>query len=151
MIVHMLKMQVYMLLSSLFLFYKFYFYHYNRSNVRVLFKQLEEFLLSNVAEQDLRRLTGFESPLSNDSNFDTEQTSSEEESEESEPDTPACLKKKRPKPTWFVVPELLHREMGINPSFQRRYYGSLHVVEHFELMYKLKEHEVHILCFKFGT
>lgn len=93
------------------------------------------------AEQDLRRLTGFESPLSNDSHFDTEQTSSEEESEESESDTPACLKKKRPKPTWFVVPELLHREMGINPSFQRRYYGSLHVVEHFELMYKLKEHE----------
>ncbi|XP_033176020.1 DDB1- and CUL4-associated factor 8 isoform X5 [Bombus impatiens] len=88
------------------------------------------------AEQDLLELE--ESLLSNDSNFDTEQIASEEESES---DTPACLKKKRPKPTWFVVPELLHREMGINPSFQRRYYGSLHVVEHFELMYKLKEHE----------
>ncbi|XP_043580889.1 DDB1- and CUL4-associated factor 8-like isoform X1 [Bombus pyrosoma] len=100
---------------------------------------VEKPLLSNVTEQDLRQLE--ESLLSNDSNFDTEQTASEEESEESEPDTPACLKKKRPKPTWFVVPELLHREMGINPSFQRRYYGSLHVVEHFELMYKLKEHE----------
>ncbi|XP_012339153.1 DDB1- and CUL4-associated factor 8 isoform X2 [Apis florea] len=85
-------------------------------------------------EQRLRQLEEFLS--SNYSNFGTEQTSSEEES-----DTPACLKKKKPKPNWFVVPELLHREMGINPSFQRRYYGSLHVVEHFELMYKLKEHE----------
>ncbi|XP_071864572.1 DDB1- and CUL4-associated factor 8-like isoform X7 [Bombus fervidus] len=66
---------------------------------------------------------------------------SEEESEESQRNIPPCLRKKRPKPTWFVVPELLHREMGINSSFQRRYYGSLHVVEHFELMYKLKEHE----------
>lgn len=117
----------------------------------VLLGQLEKPLLSNVTEQDLRQLE--ESLLSNDSNFDTEQTASEEESVESEPepDTPACLKKKRPKPTWFVVPELLHREMGINPSFQRRYYGSLHVVEHFELMYKLKEHEVHVSCFKLCT
>lgn len=111
--------------------------------------QLEKPLLSNVTEQDLRQLE--ESLLSNDSNFDTEQTASEEESEESEAEIPACLKKKRPKPTWFVVPELLHREMGINPSFQRRYYGSLHVVEHFELMYKLKEHEVHVSCFKLCT
>lgn len=89
-------------------------------------RQLEEFLSSNY------------------SNFGTEQTSSEEES-----DTPACLKKKKPKPNWFVVPELLHREIGINPSFQRRYYGSLHVVEHFELMYKLKEHEVYIYILNF--
>lgn len=111
--------------------------------------QLEKPLLSNVTEQDLQQFE--ESLLSNDSHLDTEQTVSEDESEELEPDTPACLKKKRPKPTWFVVPELLHREMGINPSFQHRYYGSLHVVEHFELMYKLKEHEVHVSCFKLCT
>ncbi|CAK9830199.1 DDB1- and CUL4-associated factor 8 [Anthophora retusa] len=68
-------------------------------------------------------------------------TTSEEELEEAKEDKPACLKKERPKPNWFVVPELLRREMGINPLFQRRYYGSLHVAEHFELMYKLREHQ----------
>ncbi|CAK9795175.1 DDB1- and CUL4-associated factor 8 [Anthophora quadrimaculata] len=68
-------------------------------------------------------------------------TTSEEELEEAKEDKPACLKKERPKPNWFVVPELLRREMGINPLFQRRYCGSLHVAEHFELMYKLREHQ----------
>ncbi|XP_046140890.1 DDB1- and CUL4-associated factor 8-like [Osmia bicornis bicornis] len=75
----------------------------------------------------------------NDSNEWT--TASEEELEEAEEDIPACLKKEKPKPNWFVVPEIIHREMGNNPLFQRRYYGSLHVVERLELAYKLEEHQ----------
>ncbi|XP_076239277.1 DDB1- and CUL4-associated factor 8 isoform X2 [Calliopsis andreniformis] len=59
---------------------------------------------------------------------------------ESKEKLPECLEKEKPKPNWFVVPELLSREVGNNPLFRRRYYGSLHVVERFELMYKLKEH-----------
>ncbi|XP_071864563.1 DDB1- and CUL4-associated factor 8-like isoform X2 [Bombus fervidus] len=88
----------------------------------------------NMSKSRIRR-------LSEHIRKETVSSTSEEESEESQRNIPPCLRKKRPKPTWFVVPELLHREMGINSSFQRRYYGSLHVVEHFELMYKLKEHE----------
>lgn len=53
----------------------------------------------------------------------------------------ACLKKEKPKADWFVVPELLNREIGNNPLFRQKYYGSLHVVERFELMYKLQEHQ----------
>lgn len=75
----------------------------------------------------------------NDSNEWT--TASEEELEKAEEDTPACLKKEKPKPNWFAVPELIQREMGNNLLFQRRYYGSLHVVERFELAYKLEEHQ----------
>ncbi|CAL7933171.1 unnamed protein product [Xylocopa violacea] len=82
-----------------------------------------------------------ESLSSNDSNSGTEHTDSEVDLGELEADTPACLKKKKPKSNWFIVPELIHREIGINPLFQRKYYGSLHVVEHFKLTYQLNEHE----------
>ena len=68
-------------------------------------------------------------------------TTSERELEVEDFLIPACLRKKKPKPNWFVVPEILRREVGSNPLFQYRYYGSLHVVEHFELMYKLEEHQ----------
>ncbi|XP_026668353.1 DDB1- and CUL4-associated factor 8-like isoform X2 [Ceratina calcarata] len=70
-----------------------------------------------------------------------EHMASEEESEVPQADFSACLKKKVPKPSWYVVPELVHREMGMNPLFPRRCYGSLHVVERFQLTYELREHE----------
>nr|XP_012137619.1 PREDICTED: DDB1- and CUL4-associated factor 8 isoform X2 [Megachile rotundata] len=77
----------------------------------------------------------------NSDGSDVEDACSEGDLEEAEEDIPACLKKEKPKPNWFVVPELIRRETGNNPLFQRRYYGSLHVVEHFELAYKLETHQ----------
>ncbi|KZC09761.1 DDB1- and CUL4-associated factor 8 [Dufourea novaeangliae] len=70
--------------------------------------------------------------------------SSEDDSEDVEmiqqDKSPACLKKEKPKPKWFAVPELISREQGRNSIFHRRYYGSLHVVQRFDLMYKLEGH-----------
>ncbi|KAK2575348.1 hypothetical protein KPH14_012570 [Odynerus spinipes] len=66
-------------------------------------------------------------------------TASEDESEEET--VPACLKKEQPKPNFFIVPDLIKRDMGLNPLLHRRYYGSLHVVQRLELMYKLNEHQ----------
>ncbi|XP_076763520.1 DDB1- and CUL4-associated factor 8 isoform X2 [Xylocopa sonorina] len=97
---------------------------------------------SEIISEDVEMRPDFEEYLSsNDSNSGTEHTDSEVDLGELEADTPPCLKKKKPKSNWFIVPELIHREIGINPLFQRKYYGSLHVVEHFKLMYQLNEHE----------
>ncbi|KAG7197449.1 hypothetical protein KM043_013299 [Ampulex compressa] len=69
-------------------------------------------------------------------------TASEDELDEKmDEEVPSCLKKEKPNPNWCVVHEVLNRQMGNNPLFQRRFYGSLHAVERLELMYKLNEHE----------
>lgn len=72
-------------------------------------------------------ISGWRPPLEEDSDSESQSQSS-------------CLYKEKPKPNWFVIPELLRREIGNNPLFRRRYHGSLHVVEHFERMRKLEEH-----------
>uniref|UniRef100_A0A8D8R600 DDB1- and CUL4-associated factor 8 n=1 Tax=Cacopsylla melanoneura TaxID=428564 RepID=A0A8D8R600_9HEMI len=59
---------------------------------------------------------------------------------------PEVLNKPQPKHTWFPVQEIVQRQYGHrtkyqSPSlFQQRYYGSLHAVQRFELMYKLEKH-----------
>jgi len=53
-----------------------------------------------------------------------------------------CLGIKKPSPNWCIVPEVVNRQIGSNPLFQRRFYGSLHAVERLELMYKLEYHGV---------
>lgn len=65
---------------------------------------------------------------------------------ENEEDLPV-LKKEKPKHKWFIVPEVINRQIGCNSNyksselFQRRCYGSLHAVQRLELMYKLEEHK----------
>nr|CAI5835835.1 unnamed protein product [Callosobruchus analis] len=65
------------------------------------------------------------------------------------------MKKPKPKHNWFVVPEVLNRQIGYRPKlqrpelFMRRCYGSLHCVQRMELMYKLEEHEGCVNCLNF--
>lgn len=71
----------------------------------------------------------------------------ESEDSELEPEDHPVLKKERPKHNWFIVPEILNRQLGNraniqnNIMFQKRCYGSLHCVERLELMYKLEQHD----------
>ena len=46
------------------------------------------------------------------------------------------LKLKKKFPTWHIVPEVINRQIGSNPLFERRFYSSLYAVERFQLMYK---------------
>ncbi|KYM99984.1 DDB1- and CUL4-associated factor 8 [Cyphomyrmex costatus] len=64
-----------------------------------------------------------------------------DEEEEYEEEIPYCLKIEKPPPNWRIVPEMINRQIGSNPLFQRRFYGSLHAVERLELMYNLNEHQ----------
>jgi len=66
----------------------------------------------------------------------------EEEDEDEDEEIPHCLKIEKPPPNWRIVPEVINRQIGSNPLFQRRFYGSLHAVERLELMYNLNEHQV---------
>lgn len=74
---------------------------------------------------------------------------------ESDEDPPAVLKKENPKHNWFIVPEVINRQLGNrahmqnNILFQKRCYGSLHAVQRLELMYKLDGHEGCVNCLNF--
>ncbi|XP_022907186.2 DDB1- and CUL4-associated factor 8 isoform X1 [Onthophagus taurus] len=62
------------------------------------------------------------------------------------PDSPAVLSKEKPKHNWFIVKEVLNRQLGgpskLRPElFYSRCYGSLHCVQRLELMYKLEFHQ----------
>lgn len=93
---------------------------------------------ASESEDDDRRLskddlddwtTGLEDDLEDDSD------------EENEDQIPPCLQKEKPKHNWFIIPQLLKREVGNNRLFQQKYYSSLHAVERLELMYKMEEHQ----------
>ncbi|XP_012270508.1 DDB1- and CUL4-associated factor 8 [Orussus abietinus] len=56
-------------------------------------------------------------------------------------DVKKVLDKEKPKEQYRVIPEFVNRQMGLNPFFERRFYGSIHVVQHLELMYKLNKHQ----------
>ncbi|XP_012258390.2 DDB1- and CUL4-associated factor 8 isoform X2 [Athalia rosae] len=71
---------------------------------------------------------------------DSDEWTSASDNDSVEPDL-EVLSKEKPKPQWFIVPELINRQLGSNALFQRRFYGSLHTVQRLELMYKLKVHK----------
>ncbi|XP_014300714.1 DDB1- and CUL4-associated factor 8 [Microplitis demolitor] len=54
---------------------------------------------------------------------------------------PEVLTKAKPKPKWFMLPEMRSREIGNNRFFNRKFYGSLRTVQRLEIMHKLDEHE----------
>ncbi|KAK4887786.1 hypothetical protein RN001_004057 [Aquatica leii] len=66
---------------------------------------------------------------------------------ESDNEEHPVLKKQKPKHNWFMVPEVINRQIGFSAKtqssvlFQRRCYGSLHCVQRLELMYKLDKHD----------
>lgn len=70
-------------------------------------------------------------------------------------DDVAPLKKPKPKHNWFLVPEVMNRQIGTSAKFhsdelfQRRCYGSLHSVQRLELMHRLDKHEGCVNCLNF--
>ncbi|XP_071636980.1 DDB1- and CUL4-associated factor 8 isoform X1 [Temnothorax longispinosus] len=65
----------------------------------------------------------------------------DEEDEDEDEEIPHCLKIEKPPPNWRIVPEVINRQIGSNPLFQKRFYGSLHAVERLQVMHKLNEHQ----------
>lgn len=64
------------------------------------------------------------------------------------------LSKTKPKHNWFMVPEVINRQLGISSKynselFQRRCYGSLHCVQRLELMHRLDKHDGCVNCLSF--
>ncbi|XP_018398503.1 PREDICTED: DDB1- and CUL4-associated factor 8-like, partial [Cyphomyrmex costatus] len=51
------------------------------------------------------------------------------------------LETKKPPPNWFIVQEVINRQIGSNPLFQRRFCSSLHAVNRLEFKYKLHDIE----------
>ncbi|KYN01675.1 DDB1- and CUL4-associated factor 8, partial [Cyphomyrmex costatus] len=49
------------------------------------------------------------------------------------------LETKKPPSNWFIVQEVINRQIGSNPLFQRRFYSSLHAVNRLEFKYKLHD------------
>ncbi|GAB6027403.1 DDB1- and CUL4-associated factor 8 [Chamberlinius hualienensis] len=71
-----------------------------------------------------------------------ENSSSSNSSDEDGDDLP---RKRKPRHNWCVCPELFKRQYGVgnnfsNDLFRLKAYGSLHMVERLELMYKMKRH-----------
>lgn len=66
---------------------------------------------------------------------------------ESDMEDPPVLLKEKPKHKWFMVLEVMNRQIGTSARykspdlFMQRCYGSLHCVQRLELMYKLEKHE----------
>lgn len=95
----------------------------------------------------------FETQNNSNSSTDEERESSisqtffNDSDTEAEYEDPPVLSKQKPKHKWFMIPELINRQIGISSKykspdlFQQRCYGSLHCVQRLELMYKLEKHE----------
>lgn len=94
-------------------------------------------VLSSLGDYNSRRSTSSENTI-----IHSTDTESDEEAHVEE-----VMKKEKPKHTWYMVPELVNRQVGYstsksNPSlFQQRCYGSLRNVQKLELMYKLEDHD----------
>ncbi|XP_014470208.1 PREDICTED: DDB1- and CUL4-associated factor 8-like [Dinoponera quadriceps] len=66
-------------------------------------------------------------------------TTSEDEIDEVE--VLRSLKNEKPPPNFNLVSEIISRQIGSNPLFHEKFYGSLHVVERLKLLHQLKEHQ----------
>ncbi|XP_018399537.1 PREDICTED: DDB1- and CUL4-associated factor 8-like protein 1 [Cyphomyrmex costatus] len=61
-----------------------------------------------------------------------------------------CLETKKPPPNWFIAQEVINRQIGSNPLFQRRFYSSLHAVNRLEFKYKLCDLEDTVSALSFN-
>ncbi|KYM98846.1 DDB1- and CUL4-associated factor 8, partial [Cyphomyrmex costatus] len=57
---------------------------------------------------------------------------------------------KKPPPNWFIVQEVINRQIGSNSLFQRRFYSSLHAVNRLEFKYKLCDLEDSVRALSFN-
>ncbi|CAH1114287.1 unnamed protein product [Psylliodes chrysocephalus] len=98
---------------------------------------------SAMHEEDSANLDELD-PMSNMSSNSTVINDTDIDSDDEEHPT---LKKEYPKHNWFMVPEVLNRQLGSSSKyqsadlFQKRCYGSLRSVHRLELMYKLEGHD----------
>ncbi|XP_018336202.1 DDB1- and CUL4-associated factor 8 isoform X2 [Agrilus planipennis] len=104
--------------------------------------------LPSIHQFNSQRTDSERDGASNISDLDSLSTVIEDtDSDESDGEEPAVLKKEKPKHNWFIIPEIINRQMGStirkqNPVlFQQRSYGSLHCVQRLKLMKKLEQHE----------
>ena len=71
---------------------------------------------------------------------DEEEDKDEDEDEDEDENNKKIVdyqKIKKISPNWHIVPEVINRQIGSNPLFERRFYSSLYAVEQLQLMYKL--------------
>ncbi|XP_043270533.1 DDB1- and CUL4-associated factor 8-like [Venturia canescens] len=61
-------------------------------------------------------------------------------SEEEKYLTPTVLSKVKPKPTLNVIKEIVHRQIRPGVQFERKFYGSLYMVERLQYLHSLEEH-----------
>ncbi|XP_011303240.1 DDB1- and CUL4-associated factor 8 [Fopius arisanus] len=99
----------------------------------------------NSEDQREERIQSSSDEKSSNSNSDNEGGDSSEWTTASEDELnggiPRVLQKGPPKPRMFIVPEVINRQIGNTRLFERKFYGSLHVVQRLELMQKMEEHE----------
>lgn len=107
---------------------------------------------SNVTNDNIAEPPSVDSSNSvviNDSESDVQDNDDDDEDDDEDDDdeVPPVLNKEKPKHNWFVVKEVLNRQIGSSAKkqssqlFQQRCYGSLRNVQRLELMYKLEEHK----------
>ncbi|XP_018407163.1 PREDICTED: DDB1- and CUL4-associated factor 8-like [Cyphomyrmex costatus] len=87
----------------------------------------------------------------NELNKEEEAEAVEKEKEENTlSDNLKCLEIKEPPPNWFIEQEVINRQIGSNPLFQRRFYSSLPAVNRFEFKYSLNELEDSVKALNFN-
>lgn len=59
----------------------------------------------------------------------------------------SIMEKEAPKSKFFVIQELISRQIGRNPEFSNKLYGSLCSVQRLQLKCSLNEHQVNIFLF----
>ncbi|KYQ59708.1 DDB1- and CUL4-associated factor 8 [Trachymyrmex zeteki] len=84
------------------------------------------------------------------STANNDELNEEEEDEDEDEAIPHCLKVTKSPPNWFIVPEVINRQIGSNSLFQRRFYGSLHAVERLEFMHDFNACENFIRSLNFN-
>ncbi|XP_012059605.1 PREDICTED: DDB1- and CUL4-associated factor 8 [Atta cephalotes] len=88
----------------------------------------------------------------NEDEWEEEEEEEDEDEDENNKKIVDYQKIKKISPNWHIVPEVINRQIGSNPLFERRFYSSLYAVEQFQLMYKLHpfDHEtIDILNFNY--
>ena len=73
----------------------------------------------------------------NEDEWEEEEEEEDEDEDENNKKIVDYQKIKKISPNWHIVPEVINRQIGSNPLFERRFYSSLYAVEQFQLMYKL--------------
>lgn len=95
-------------------------------------------------------LMNMDSVSDSDDDQPLSQSNNEEETEENKGKTPSVLLKTKPKHSYFILREIINREMGLtfpcgktakeDVMFEQRFYGSLHAVYRLKKLHNLNKH-----------